>query len=156
MGVVTDLQSKPQVAQLLSELLQIEVAELLKTTQHYTLPYMILWKRVEIVEKIAQACGANVAAVCHDNVPFILALLLAQGGDNVEQATMALLVNVSTDFRNCSLTELVRPEGFSIAAELLKAAGEEDDAEKKQTVCSREEFFPVGYNWLKFHRYLRH
>lgn len=133
-GVVKQLQSKPQIAQLLSELLLIDVSEYLKITQHYTLPYMVLWKRAEIVEKIAQAVGLKVWDICHNNLAAILALLLAQDGDDVEQATMTLLVNASAEFKNISFTELVRPEAVSIVAELLKASGDEE-GDRKAGVC---------------------
>lgn len=115
--------------------MQIDVAEFLKITQHYTLPYMVLYKRPEIVEKIAQAVGLKVWDICYNNLAAILALLLAQGGNNIEQATMALLVNTSAEFKNCSFTELVRPEAVSIVTELLKASGDQDDEERKAGVC---------------------
>jgi serine/threonine-protein kinase ATR len=104
---------------------------------------MILWKRVEIVERVAQACGKSAWFVCHENMTFILALLLAQDVGDIEQTTMALLINASENFKSCSLRELVRPEKITLATELLKAAGDADQ-ENKEPVCAFERKF-----WLK-------
>ncbi|KAH0602256.1 uncharacterized protein H6S33_009866 [Morchella sextelata] len=130
-SVVKQLQSKPQIAGYLSDILGISVDDFLGTTQTYTLPYMILWKRVEIVERVAQACGKSAWFVCHENMTFILALLLAQDVGDIEQTTMALLINASENFKSCSLRELVRPEKITLATELLKAAGDADQENKE-------------------------
>lgn len=127
---------------MLSELLQIDVPEYLKLTQHYTLPYLVLWRRAEIVEKIAQAVGLKVWDVCHNNLAAILALLLAEEGDNIQQSTMDLLINTSAEFKKCSFTELVRPEAVSIVAELLKASGDAD-GERRTGVCPGK-IHPLG------------
>lgn len=129
-GVVKQLQSKPQIAQLLSELIGIDLADLLKVTQKYTIPYLILWKKVELVERIAQACEKDVWSLIYDNMSEILVLLLAQDADSAESTTKALLENVCAGFKNVTLVQLVWPLSISIAAELLKAAGDEDDDRK--------------------------
>ncbi|KAH8154219.1 uncharacterized protein LAJ45_01987 [Morchella importuna] len=130
-SVVKQLQSKPQIAGYLSDILGITVDDFLGTTQTYTLPYMILWKRVEIVERVAQACGKSAWVVCHENMTFILSVLLAQDVGDIEQTTMALLINASENFKSCSLRELVRPEKITLATELLKAAGDADQENKE-------------------------
>jgi serine/threonine-protein kinase ATR len=135
-GVVKQLQSKPQIAQLLSELLGIDLIDFLKMTQSFTLPYLILWKRVELVERVAQACGMDAASVCHENMPAIMALLLTQDVDNIENFTMSLLEGASAEFKEVSIAELVRPEAISIAAELLKVASDEDDDKKARVSLS--------------------
>ncbi|KAL7276740.1 serine/threonine-protein kinase M1 [Rhizina undulata] len=133
-GVVQQLQSKPQIAQLLSDLLGIDVPGFLRMTKAYTLPYLILWKRTDLVQRVAQVSAENYStwAVCLDNMAPILALLLTQDSDDVEKSTMALLEAVNPEFKTVGFAELVRPERILIAAELLKLLGDEmEDEEKK-------------------------
>ncbi|RPA97874.1 hypothetical protein L873DRAFT_1828879 [Choiromyces venosus 120613-1] len=129
-GVVKQLQSKPQIAQLVSEVAGMELADFLKITQSYTVPYLILWKRPELVERVAQACKINVVSLALANMAQILALLLTQEADNVEVFTLHLLAHATGQFKNISLGEVVRPEAMSLATDLLKAAVDADEGRK--------------------------
>ncbi|PWW75517.1 hypothetical protein C7212DRAFT_358109 [Tuber magnatum] len=129
-GVVKQLQSKPQIAQLLSEIVGMELSDFLKTTQGYTVPYLILWKRPELVERVAQACKTDVVSLALSNMAHILALLLTQETDNVEAFTLHLLAHATAEFKDISLGEIARPDAMSLAAELLKAAVDADEDRK--------------------------
>ena len=134
-GVVKQLQSKPQIAQMLSEITGMELSDFLKTTQGYTLPYLILWKRPELVERVAQACKTDVVSLALSNMAHILALLLTQEADNVEAFTLHLLAHSTVEFKDISLGEIARPDAMSLATELLKAAVDADEG-RKTRVCT--------------------
>ncbi|KAI9844262.1 MAG: serine/threonine-protein kinase M1 [Sclerophora amabilis] len=128
--VIKDLQTRPQTAQGLSDLLGFNVSDLLVLTQSHTLPYLILSKKKEVIKRIAQARndGSTIWSMCYEkaNMAAILALLLVQQSTDVEKTTMALLCNASEEFKEFDLVELARSDPTRLACELLKAAGEED------------------------------
>ncbi|KAF8246273.1 hypothetical protein K440DRAFT_655242 [Wilcoxina mikolae CBS 423.85] len=125
---VKQLQSRPQIVQTLIQFVEMKLPEFLQLTQSYTLPYLVLSGKTDIIQKIAKASrpDCTVQVVCHDNIASILPVLLVQDVPNVEKHTMHLLEAISPEFASSSLTELVRPDSLTIAAELLKTAGETD------------------------------
>lgn len=139
MTAVKQLQSKPQIVQTLIQFVEMEMPEFLQFTQSYTLPYLVLAGKTDIIQRIAKACrpDCTVQVVCHDNIASILPVLLVQDVPNVEKHAMHLLEVISPEFASSSLAELVRPDSFTIAAELLKSAGETgaDDQDQKRRVC---------------------
>ena len=106
------------------------VADFLVLTQTYTLPYLVLLKKKDIVQRIAYARGQGSTAwsTCMDsaNISSILGLLLVQQSNDLEISTMSLLCEVSEEFRQVDLASLARIEPHLIAFELLKAAGDEE------------------------------
>lgn len=128
MTAVKQLQSRPQIVQTLIQFVEMKLPEFLQLTQSYTLPYLVLSSKTDIIQKIAKASrpDCTVQVVCHDNIASILPVLLVQDVPNVEKHTMHLLEIISPEFASSSLTELVRPDSLTIAAELLKTAGETD------------------------------
>lgn len=132
--VVKDLQSRPQTAQLLCDMLGMSVAEFLVLTQSYTLPYLVLLQKKDLVQRIAQACGGDntVASICTNeaNLPSILTLLLVHHSSEVETATMTTLCSISERFRAYNLAALTNMQPIHTAYELLKAAGDEDDGKR--------------------------
>ena len=132
--MVRDLSTRPQTAQLLCDLLAMTVANLLVLTQSYTLPYLILLKKQDVILKIAQARGndTTVWSMCMDsvNMASIIALLLVQPSTDVEATIMSLLCHASSKFKEVDLAELASSEPILIAVELLKAAGEEKESTK--------------------------
>ncbi|KAI9820333.1 MAG: serine/threonine-protein kinase M1 [Pycnora praestabilis] len=135
--VIRDLQIRPQTAQLLSDLLGTTVSELLVITQASTLPYLILLKKQDIIQRIAWACGkgTTILSMCFEkqNLAAILALLLVQQSTDVESITMALLCEASPDFKNYDLTDLIKTEPIVTVFELLKAAGSDDESKRPRT-----------------------
>lgn len=130
--VIKDLQRRPQIPQYMSDLLGISVPEFLSLSQMYTIPYLVLTKKREILQKIANACGRTTKALCmdHNNMAAILAYILLQSSGEMESVIMNLLNAVSSEFSNLDCAELVRAEPILTASELLKAAGEDDDVKK--------------------------
>ena len=130
-AVVRDLHKRPQIAQLISDLLGIGVSEFLKLTQFHTMPYLIVAKKLDVLERIAEAKGQgnDVGSLFLDRHPSaaILAYLLLQPSQDPESTTMALLRNVTSMFETVELAEIVKSYPLEIAYELLKAAGEQDE-----------------------------
>ncbi|KAL8900267.1 MAG: hypothetical protein Q9207_005780 [Kuettlingeria erythrocarpa] len=127
--VVQDLQRRPQVAQHLSDLLSLNVSELLRMTQMYTLPYFVLTKQLNVLQRIAKACGQSIKDLCRvqSNMSAILAYIMIRSGNEAEITTMTALRAISSDFVNVNYSELVKSEPVLTATELLKAAGDSDD-----------------------------
>jgi serine/threonine-protein kinase ATR len=128
-----DMIHRPQRSRAIAELLQISVNELLLLIQTHALPWLVLDRRKDIIQRIAEARqesdiwrplmdSANLAAV--------LALLLAQDEpDNIEFAK-ARLEEISPHFKSLKLLDLLQSEPVLIAMELLKAAGDADASRK--------------------------
>ncbi|KAI5778912.1 hypothetical protein EDC01DRAFT_672633 [Geopyxis carbonaria] len=137
--VVRQLKSKPQVIEHLARFMCISVDEFLHQTRKYTLPHLILWKKDDVVQTIAQTVGMTVQTLCHQNIPSILSVLFIQEWDDLEESAMAALRAISPHFASSSLGELVRPDASKLAAELLKLCGDAvDEREKRKTVRALE------------------
>ena len=96
---------------------------------------MILWRQNDIVTRIAQAAsktGVPVQVVCHENMSFILALLLVQDTKNVEATAKGLLANACEEYEKVDVAGLIRPDAIPIAAELCKLSADADTALKKR------------------------
>lgn len=135
--VVKDLQTRPQTAQLVADLLFVTVPDLLVMTQAYTMPWLVLTKRVDIVSRIAQArSDDDPFRTCLEsaNLRAIMALLLVQNVPDLEEFIMDLLKTMSPRFNELDLLDIFKMEPIGIALELLTNAGEEDDS-RKSRVC---------------------
>ncbi|KAI4208635.1 MAG: hypothetical protein LQ348_000112 [Seirophora lacunosa] len=132
--VVQDLQSRPQVAQHLSDLVSLTVSELLRLTQIHTLPYLVLTRRSDILQRVAKACGRSIQELCleksYTNMSAILAYIMMRSSSETEATIMAALQAISSDFVHVDCSDLVKAEPMLIASELLKAAGDGDDDAK--------------------------
>ncbi|KAL8641328.1 MAG: hypothetical protein Q9228_001843 [Teloschistes exilis] len=149
--VIQDLQRRPQIAQYLSDLLSMTVSELLRLTQSYTLPYLVLTKQQDILQRVADACGSSIKDVCmdHTNMSSILAYIILRTTSEAEITVMTAFEVISSDFANVNCSELVKTEPVLIASELLKAAGDADEATKPR-VGSQCTAFPADADfWFK-------
>ena len=122
----------------MSDLLGIDVAAFLRLTQEFTVPYLVLTKRGDILQRIANACVPpypSVGALCmsRGNMPTILAyLLLHTASSEWETVIMSLLREASTDFLTVDLADVINLESVLTVSELLKAAGEEEEGKYGQ------------------------
>ncbi len=136
-AAVTDLLVKPQTAQLIADLLGMSVAEFLVLTQSYTLPFMVLNGRIDVIKRICDARkDSDHWSVYMDNTNLapILALLLLQNQPDLDSFIMNLLRRVSSKFKDFDLPDLMRVDPMSQALHLLKAAGDADERQKSR-VC---------------------
>jgi serine/threonine-protein kinase ATR len=129
MNVVKDLIKCPQKAQQLAELLEISVNELLILTQTDTVPYLILCRKKDVLQRVAQARGITTAVQDvwlqpSKNLAAVMSLLLVQEAPDVEQAAIALLQHAAPGFAESDLSAMVRVDPILIACEILKYAGD--------------------------------
>jgi serine/threonine-protein kinase ATR len=132
-SVVKDLVSKPQTARLVADLLQMSVLDLLLMLQKHALPWLVLTKKREVIQKITEARGETETwQPCMDpaNLPSILTLLLVQDVPDIAAHSMSLLGHVSSHLDKFELVELLRTEPLIIALELFKAASGANEARK--------------------------
>lgn len=134
--IVQDLHRRPQIAQHVSELLGMTVSDFLVLTQVHTIPFLVLTKRHDVLQRIAEACGQSIMGLCreHNNLAAILSTILLRNSSEADSLVMALLNAVSPEFQNLDCAELLKSEPQATAAELLKFAGEEDQ-ERESKVC---------------------
>ncbi|XDG07583.1 hypothetical protein ABKA04_007198 [Annulohypoxylon sp. FPYF3050] len=129
-----DLTSRPKLTRLLAELLDMSVAELLLYVQKYALPWLVLTKKRDVIQKIAEARNEEeIWRPCLDeaNLGPILALLLTQETPDIQEYCMDLLKYISPHLSESGgLLELLRIEPIGTTLELLKAAGDADEDRK--------------------------
>ena len=154
--VVRDIHRRPQIAQQISDLLAMSVSDFLSMTQVHTVPYFVLTKRQDVLQRIADACGQSIMVLCreHNNLAAILSSVLLQTSSDVESLVMALLNAVSPEFGNVDCADLLKSEPQSTASELLRAAGEEDATKSQKVIRSLRIRVGVRSNLLKAHQAL--
>ena len=154
--VVRDIHRRPQIAQQISDLLAMSVSDFLSMTQVHTVPFFVLTKRQDVLQRIADACGQSIMVLCreHNNLAAILSSVLLRTSRDVESLVMALLNAVSPEFGNVDCADLLKSEPQSTASELLRAAGEEDETKRKKVSSPREGPVGVRSDPLKAHQAL--
>lgn len=128
-----DMIQRPQRSRAIAELLQIGVNELLLLIQTHALPWLVLDKQKDVIQRIAEARQEReVGSLLMDapNLASTLALLLIQDTDDVEGFTKSRLDYISSHFEALSLFDLFQSEPVVIALELLKMAADADEAKK--------------------------
>jgi serine/threonine-protein kinase ATR len=136
-SVIKDIINKPQKAQLLADLTEQSVRQLLVQTQADTLPHLVLSKRRDIIEKIAQARKASVIDVLthpRANLAKILALLLSQPVADIEKNAMDTLAAIEPAIRDGSNNRLeawVALDITGVAIEILLLAADQEGVRKK-------------------------
>lgn len=124
----------------------MSVEEFLLTVQTHALPWLVLTKRKEVVQKIAEARGEEDAwQPCWENVNLgaVLVLLLTQDAPDADEFAMSHLRYISPHFNHMSLADLLRAEPVMTALGLLKALGEADGAKKHRVSVPY-----LGVSWI--------
>lgn len=144
-SVIKDIVNKPQKAQQLADLTEQTVRQLLVLTQSYTLPHLVLTKRRDIIEKIAQARKVSVAEVLtqpRNNLAKTLALLLSQSVPDVESHAMETLAEIEPAIRegcNNKLEALIALDITGVAIEILMLSADRQESRKapvsKDSLC---------------------
>ena len=136
--VVRNFSSQPIIAQSLCEFLGtgMNVDVLLMLIEEYALPYLIVTKKKEIIQRIVRAYGDSMTVfdLCtkDNNLAAILSYLLSHfGRPNVDSANLilSLLADISPDFGRHDLADWIKLEPILIACELLKSIGDGHAAE---------------------------
>lgn len=130
---VKDMITRPQTTRMIADLLKTSVTELLLLTQTHALPWLVLHKKRDVIQKIAEARGeTEIWRPCLDdaNASKIMALLLVQEVPDVEEFAMSLLRHVSEHFSESNFGEILSTQAVLIVLELLKIGGEADEARR--------------------------
>ena len=136
-SVVKDLLIRPQKVQQLADLLRIGVNQYLLATGSETLPYLVLAKKRDVLQRLASAHGpeTTVQDICMQpraNLIAILSQLLLESASDIEPGVMELLCAVAPGFADYDLANLVKLDSILIMCELLKAAGDANVPRKYQ------------------------
>ncbi|KAJ8130697.1 hypothetical protein O1611_g2932 [Lasiodiplodia mahajangana] len=130
---VRDIVTQPKLARLLAEMQEISPAQLLLHIQTDALPYLVLNKKKDVIQMIAEARNeTELWQPCLDNANLggILALLITQETADIQQYTMSLLRHISPHFDEFKLVDLLQIEPLATALHVLKAAAEADESRK--------------------------
>lgn len=128
-----DMIRRPQRSRAVAELLQLTVNELLLLIQADALPWLVLDRRKDIVQKVAEARQEKETwQILMDsmNLATTLALLLVQDTDDLEGFVKSRLGEISPHLYEQPLLDLLQSEPVLIIMELLKASGDADEARK--------------------------
>ncbi|EGR46540.1 uncharacterized protein TRIREDRAFT_66128 [Trichoderma reesei QM6a] len=130
-----DIVQRPQRSRAIAELLQISVNELLLLIQSHALPWLVLDKRKDVIQKIAEARQETEIwrpLMDSQNTASVLSLLMLQESENIEEFVKASLDEISPHFHALSLADIVQSEPMLTTIELLKAAADADAPRKRQ------------------------
>ncbi|EGX95160.1 phosphatidylinositol 3- and 4-kinase, putative [Cordyceps militaris CM01] len=129
-----DMVRGPQRSRAIAELLQISVNDLLLLIQTHALPWLVLDKRTEVIQKFAEARQDSLGwepLMDNANMAAILSLLMIQETDDIETFVKSRLNDVGLHLPDRRIVDLLQIEPVLIAIELLKAAGQADGARKE-------------------------
>ncbi|KAH8677021.1 hypothetical protein BGZ61DRAFT_520585 [Ilyonectria robusta] len=128
-----DMVHRPQMSRAIAELLQISVNDLLLLVQTHALPWLVLDKQKDVIQKITDARKENEIwqpLMDSSNLAATLALLLVQDTEDIEGFAKSRLDEISPHFHSLGLLGLLQAEPVLIAMDLLKASGEADESRK--------------------------
>lgn len=136
-SIVNDLDTNPQKAKLVVELIgEISyVSQLLILIHEDVLPVLVLNKRTDVLQRIANAKKMSIEEIClqpRAHLARIIALLLCQPGADVERRAMDTLVAVAPGLQQTrqKLHDLVQLDAAAMASEVFKLAADRDADEK--------------------------
>ncbi|EDN95718.1 hypothetical protein SS1G_11597 [Sclerotinia sclerotiorum 1980 UF-70] len=135
-AAVKDLLVRPQTAQLMADLLEINVPEFLILTQAYTLPWLVLWRDVKTIKKIAQARNEEI---------WRIRLALQFLVENVQSPDQSRKRNnpMATFLEHHNLGLIIR-----ISEIINDIRDEQSTFEKKRNVKAIEEMVTIGKTYM--------
>ena len=126
--VTKHITSRPAIAEEICDLLGWPMDGFLTRIEEFAVPYFVLLKRKDKIERIARAHEppASPFEICTQprTIKNIAVLLLTQNFADPEETIMGLLLNVSEDFKEHDLATWLNLESPAIASELLKVIGD--------------------------------
>lgn len=128
-----DMVRRPQCSRALAELLQLSVDGLLVLIQAHAVPWLVLYKKRDIIQKVAEARQEKEAwqpVMDSTNLAATLSLLLVQATGDIEAFVKSRLADISSHFQNLALADLFQSEPVLVIVELLKQASDGDENRK--------------------------
>jgi serine/threonine-protein kinase ATR len=108
-------------------------------TQSFTLPYLVLLKKKDLVMRIVRARGHDRSArdilMESDNLSAILALLFMQ--ESFDGDALVALFKHASDALDLKLEDLVDTEPTTTAYELLKVSADLEDSRRVSCMCGQ-------------------
>ncbi|KAI3397802.1 hypothetical protein diail_10335 [Diaporthe ilicicola] len=132
-STVKDMLSRPQTMQMVADLLRTSVTELLLLIQSHALPWLVLHRKRNIIQKFSEARrDEHLQDMFLDetNLSAILARLFVQDEANIEQYSMSMLIDVCPTFSGTTLKEVLKTSPVLTILELLKMSVEGDNSTK--------------------------
>ncbi|KAF4553624.1 Phosphatidylinositol -3 and 4-kinase-like protein [Elsinoe fawcettii] len=171
-AVARDLISVPQKAKLLSEFIGKTVEQFLYLIQAEVIPYLVLTKRKDVLQRIAAARAAapdgvhartngsggraghkgltsisvqDIIMQPKSNLSNIMALLLCHVADGLdpEEYIAAVLCEFVPQWTEQDVASLIRLEPIPVVCEMLKTCGDEEDPGKKPKIYEAIQDFAV-------------
>lgn len=137
---VKDMFTRPQTTQMVADLLKTNVTELLLLIQSHALPWLVLHRRKDIIQRFLDARKETLVPSQRDNehvwtmlyiddanLSTILSRLLVQDEPNLEEYVRSVLRDVCQNSQVPSLKELLSTNPVPTTLELLKMSGEADE-----------------------------
>lgn len=137
-STVKDMFTRPQTTQMVADLLKTNVTELLLLIQSHALPWLVLHRKKDIIQKFLEARrealppgarekeGLGPMLFLDDaNLCTILSRLLVQDVPDIQAYARSVLIDVSED-DTVNLKELLSSSAVPTTMELLKMSGEGD------------------------------
>lgn len=146
-STVKDMSTKPQSTQMVADLLKTSVTELLLLIQSQALPWLVLHRKQQIIQKISEARGdAELEHMFLDdtNLSTILARLLVQDTPDAEEFAMSALRDACPKFSTTTLKELLQTTAVPTTLELFRMSVEGDDQMKTSVSAQCKPFLIRG------------
>ena len=125
-----NMNRNPQASRAVAELLQLSINELLLLIQSHALPWLVLHKSNDVIQKIAEARQEKEIwrplVDDSNNLATTLSLLLMQDQGFEGAFAKQRLDSVSRDFESSTIHSLLQKEPVLVSLELLKAAADQD------------------------------
>lgn len=152
---VKDMFTRPQTTQMVADLLKMNLSELLLLIQPHALPWLVLHRKKDIIQKFLEARREILPSqekneeemwtmLCMDdaNLSAILSRLLIQDAPDIEIYTISILSDICPNFSTVNLKELLSSNPVPTALELLKMSGEGDTAMRTSVSSCRQSYIP--------------
>lgn len=124
--------SQPQIIPRLTTLLSITPKDFFSRTRKYTVPYMVLTKRMDVLELISEALVTPIEKLILENISKTVAVLLMHESDDIGSFVMSTLAAVHRPMKRLDLSRIVIPHRLDIVFEVLKLHDPDDDERSRK------------------------
>lgn len=138
-SVVKRQETRPQLMSCFADLLSVTPEDFLAQTHRYTVPFMVLTKRKDVLLRISEALELQVERLLLSDISKTVAVLLIQGSSDLGEFVMQSLIDIHQPFSNVKLQQIVNTSRLEIACEVLKLHDPEDK-EKSERITKVFEF----------------
>lgn len=138
------MMTAPRKVELVTKILRIKMDDFLLTTQKFSLPWLFLSKRADVLSRITAARKETDAAAVFlavENLSPILARLLVQEvpdkGTFVLEIIRSLSPHFESECKDVTIGDLMKMDSIRLCLELLLIAADGDNKTKNQVFFSK-------------------